>query len=91
MMQEALIIFACYNNTGCGPSLSAYSYYNPEKIQEYGEIYEKIRNKTPNIVIEYIFPIVSILNSSKATFRLSNELITEVNSEKMSITYTIDY
>ncbi len=91
MMQEALLIFACTNNTGCTPTLSTYAHHNPYQIQQYTQIYEKIRKNTPNVFITYVFPVLSVLNKQKATLKLTNELITEVNSESMSISYVIEY
>ena len=91
MMQEALLIFACTNNTGCSPTLATYAHYNMETVKNYEQIYAKVYKTVPNALITYVFPILSVLNKQKATLKLTNELITEVNNENMSISYVIEY
>jgi hypothetical protein len=90
-MQELLLLYACTENVACSASISAYSYHNPEIVKNYGDLYHKIQKTVPNVVISYIFPIISVVNKQKATLKLSNELITEVSSESISISYNIEY
>jgi len=90
-MQELLLIYACAHNTGCAPTLATYAHYNMETVKNYKQIYDKVYKNTPNVVITYVFPVLSVLNRQKATLKLTNELITEVSSESMSISYVIEY
>jgi hypothetical protein len=90
-MQELLLLYACTNNTGCSASISAYSYHNPEIVKNYDELYAKVYKTVPNVVVQYILPTISVINQKKATLKLSNQLITEVSSESISISYVIEY
>jgi hypothetical protein len=91
MIQEVVLAFACINNTGCTSTLNTYAYYNPEIVRNSSVYYENAIQLMPKAVIMYVFPVMSVVMGKKAVLKLSNNLITEVSSENVTVKFTIQY
>jgi hypothetical protein len=91
MIQEAILAFACINSTGCTNTLNTYAYYNPEIVRNSSVYYENALELMPKAVIMYVFPVMAVVTRQKAVLKLSNNLITEVSSENITVKFTIEY
>ncbi len=91
MIDEALVIFSCLNNTGC--SEAGANYYSKHKsLQEQVQEDEKqIKNIVNPFIVDYILPIAATAAGASYNIKLNKECTFKMGNKQIQLNFTREW
>lgn len=91
MLPEALVIFACVKSAGCSETSSHYFNTNPE-IREMVRMNEKrIERILGPTLIQVYGPVLYVAAGGTGTVRLSRHFSLQLNRDKGTLSYRVEW
>lgn len=91
ILEEALVIFACMNSTGCAETSSQYYVVHPE-VKRYIQHKENAaKNYVGPGVIETIGPFVYVAMGGTGNLRISKNFSFQLKREESMLTFRKDF
>lgn len=91
LLEEALVIFACVNSTGCSETSSQYYATHPEfrSFVEYEE--KRIRNYVGPQVLDTVGPVLFVVAGGTGTIRLNQYFGLQFSRSNGTLTFKKEF
>lgn len=87
MVAEALVIFACFNSTGCTQTSTQYFNTHPE-VKEMLELHEKnITRKAGPFMVKFVGPLMFAAAGGTGTIRMDSNFSLQANTKQCTLVF----
>ncbi len=91
MLPEALVIFACVNNTGCTESTGIYFSQHPEVKKTIEDKAENARQIIGPRIIDSVGPFIYVVAGGTGTIHIDKYFSLQIRKDSSILSYHLDF
>ena len=91
MLAEALVLFACVNNTGCTETSNQYFVAYPEMKKYFDHTAETARQYVGPQIVDNVGPVLFVVAGGKGTVKLSHYWSLQFGRDQGILSFRMDF